>query len=375
MNEDESRDMPGRAALSTPASLPASEMDAASLLFSFGGFLTSSDRKWVFSTRDDAVPMVEAIRLFAKREGIDLDAPEAQPVASTPTPASLPAMEALRTLADYVNASPSGMLTQKVADAIAFASMQNEPSQPAAARVRVGNYRVPAHLAISQPAAASTASDQVARIVHLRADRSRRVYIAGPMTGLPSYNFPAFNAKAEELRAAGWHVENPAEHGHVEGAIWEDYLRWDISRIATCGAIYLLPGWSRSKGASLEVHIAGALGMEIIRADPDEVSQPAAASTPKIQIMSNVVKGRVLYECAVPEGMPAHLQYMHAFRQAVHEGIDFNGADLSMVNGLRWSDVREAGIRNFAGHVLFPQEQAQYDKEMENRCITPKETK
>lgn len=108
-----------------------------------------------------------------------------------------------------------------------------------------------------------TPIEQVQRIVHLRADRRRRVYVAGPMTGLPASNFPAFNARSAELRAAGWHVENPAEHGHIDGAVWADYLRWDISRIATCGSIHLLPGWSKSKGATLEVFIAWVLGMEI----------------------------------------------------------------------------------------------------------------
>lgn len=106
----------------------------------------------------------------------------------------------------------------------------------------------------------------VQRIVQLRADRSKRIYIAGPMTGLPEYNFPAFNAKAAELRAQGWHVENPAEHGHIDGADWADYLRWDISRIATCGAIYLLPGWEQSKGARLEVHIGTVLGIRFYTA-------------------------------------------------------------------------------------------------------------
>jgi hypothetical protein len=108
-----------------------------------------------------------------------------------------------------------------------------------------------------------TPSEQVERIVHLRTDRARRVYIAGPMTGLPELNFPLFNAVAANLRAAGWHVENPAEHGHIEDAGWADYLRWDISRLTTCGSIWLLPGWSSSKGAKLEVHIAKTLGLQI----------------------------------------------------------------------------------------------------------------
>ena len=39
-----------------------------------------------------------------------------------------------------------------------------------------------------------------------------RIYLAGPMSGLPELNYPAFHAKAAELRAAGHHVENPAEN-------------------------------------------------------------------------------------------------------------------------------------------------------------------
>ena len=38
-----------------------------------------------------------------------------------------------------------------------------------------------------------------------------RIYVAGPMTGHPELNFPAFHAAATELRALGHHVENPAE--------------------------------------------------------------------------------------------------------------------------------------------------------------------
>lgn len=60
----------------TPSGLPQPQT-VAQLLFDFGGFLTCSERRWVFSSRDDASPMVEAIRLFAERKGIDLDNPPA----------------------------------------------------------------------------------------------------------------------------------------------------------------------------------------------------------------------------------------------------------------------------------------------------------
>lgn len=97
-------------------------------------------------------------------------------------------------------------------------------------------------------------------------ERTSRVYVAGPMTGLPDLNFPAFHAAAAELRAQGLHVENPAEHGETEGAEWGDYLRYDLGRLATCSAIYLLPGWEKSKGAQLEAHVARTLDMTVMYA-------------------------------------------------------------------------------------------------------------
>lgn len=89
-----------------------------------------------------------------------------------------------------------------------------------------------------------------------------KVYISGPMTGLPDYNFPAFNAAADALRADGFEVENPADKGVIDGWTWTDYLRLDLRIITECDAIYTLPGWRQSPGARLEVHVATALGLE-----------------------------------------------------------------------------------------------------------------
>lgn len=90
-----------------------------------------------------------------------------------------------------------------------------------------------------------------------------RTYLSGPMTGLPDFNFPAFNSAATVLRGEGLDVINPAEHGVIDGWGWADYLRHDISLLATCDQIVLLPGWSQSKGARLELHIAQQLGMRV----------------------------------------------------------------------------------------------------------------
>ncbi len=102
-----------------------------------------------------------------------------------------------------------------------------------------------------------------ARRVQLAAERKGRIYVAGPMTGYPDLNFPAFHTAAAQLREQGWHVENPADHGEVPGAEWADYMHVDVAMLASCCAIYLLPGWSKSRGGSVEAQLAHSLGMEI----------------------------------------------------------------------------------------------------------------
>lgn len=91
----------------------------------------------------------------------------------------------------------------------------------------------------------------------------KRLYISGPMTGMPDWNYPAFNAKASELRAMGLEVVNPAEDKEPD-LEWSDYLRIDIRLLMDCDGIYMLPGWSESRGARLEHHVARELGFFVV---------------------------------------------------------------------------------------------------------------
>ena len=93
-------------------------------------------------------------------------------------------------------------------------------------------------------------------------------YIAGPMTGLPDLNSPAFHAKASELRAKGFDVVNPAEINPDQHLSWQECMRTDIAALVFCDGIYLLPGWEASKGATLEHHIAERLGLQITYPEP-----------------------------------------------------------------------------------------------------------
>lgn len=94
-----------------------------------------------------------------------------------------------------------------------------------------------------------------------------RVYLSGPMAGLPEHNFPAFHAHAALLRAQGHDVVNPAELDH-QGSSWEGCLRTDLREMCTCDAIALMPGWEASKGANLELHVAHRLGMQVLHLPP-----------------------------------------------------------------------------------------------------------
>ncbi len=106
-----------------------------------------------------------------------------------------------------------------------------------------------------------------------------RIYIAGPMTGLPDLNFPAFHAAAAALRAAGYTVINPAELNSNPDASWYECMRIDIREMITCDSICLLPNWTMSRGARLEFHIAAQLNMQILDA---ATFIPAAVKVPAI---------------------------------------------------------------------------------------------
>lgn len=91
-----------------------------------------------------------------------------------------------------------------------------------------------------------------------------RIYIAGPMTGLPELNFPAFFAKEAELNEHKYHVINPARMSKGLPRSRESYLRADIKALVDCDAIYFLPGWEDSPGACLEYHIAKELKLVVL---------------------------------------------------------------------------------------------------------------
>jgi hypothetical protein len=96
-----------------------------------------------------------------------------------------------------------------------------------------------------------------------RSTTRTRLCIAGPMTGLPDFNYPAFHMAAAQLRAAGYSVTNPAENGLREGTRWVECMDRAIPQIFDAEGLALLPGYHSSNGARIEVAIARRRGIPI----------------------------------------------------------------------------------------------------------------
>ena len=116
----------------------------------------------------------------------------------------------------------------------------------------------------------------------------KKIYVAGPMSNIPAFNFPAFFRAASQLESLGWEVFNPAQAdierygvdfskmcptgSHEEAnkaagtpVTYRDCLRADLNYILDhADAIALLPGWENSKGCKAELALAECLQLEVI---------------------------------------------------------------------------------------------------------------
>ena len=90
-----------------------------------------------------------------------------------------------------------------------------------------------------------------------------RVYLAGPMTGLPHNNTPAFEQAYDYLERRGLEVVLPPGMSTSDDVSYRDVLPKDIVAMATCDAVVLLPGYEQSRGVGLEVHAADLFEMPV----------------------------------------------------------------------------------------------------------------
>jgi Domain of unknown function (DUF4406) len=106
--------------------------------------------------------------------------------------------------------------------------------------------------------------------------RKIRVYICGPISGIPEHNKPAFDAMESELRSLGLEPINPhLTCAHIKREFyptdkdhWQACMRADIRELMRADMITLLPGWENSKGAKIEIALARELSIKEFKLRP-----------------------------------------------------------------------------------------------------------
>lgn len=93
-----------------------------------------------------------------------------------------------------------------------------------------------------------------------------KVYIAGAITNNPDYK-EQFAEAEKKLIAEGNAVVNPVKNLGFE---YKDYIDMGLCELMHCEAIYMLPGFEKSKGAMLEFTYAVTVGMKIFRKEGEE---------------------------------------------------------------------------------------------------------
>ena len=185
-----------------------------------------------------------------------------------------------------------------------------------------------------------------------------KIYIAGPMTGIKDWNFPAFFAAEKQLENLGYDVVNPA---HNDGAtvqealesagspespnnLWSYYMKRDLPHVMDCDMICLLPGWQKSKGASLEVAVAKAIGLPLMVLKDGEL-------IPRVEIVGLSGWARSGKDTVASRLIEKHgytrVSFADAMREALYKlnpEIDVDGYDMRLataVDLMGWEQLKD----------------------------------
>lgn len=90
-----------------------------------------------------------------------------------------------------------------------------------------------------------------------------RVYVIGAVSGIAKDNRSAFERVRQSLmEALKCEVEIP--HDIIpSGSLWGDAMRQSIRRLMEADLVAALPGWQKSKGATIEHDIAQRVGIPV----------------------------------------------------------------------------------------------------------------
>ena len=91
----------------------------------------------------------------------------------------------------------------------------------------------------------------------------KKIYIAGPISGMEEKAAEKFAEAEIFLKAKGYEVINPMKLAHDHDKTWKAYMLECLHILLQCDEVYMLNGWRKSKGAKLEHRIASDFDLPI----------------------------------------------------------------------------------------------------------------
>jgi hypothetical protein len=92
-----------------------------------------------------------------------------------------------------------------------------------------------------------------------------KIYISGAITNNPNAKAQFDKAKKTLLELnKGYEPISPMDLPHEHDQSWNAFMREDIKAMIDCQGIYLIEGWTTSKGARIEKELAQSLDFKII---------------------------------------------------------------------------------------------------------------
>ena len=158
-----------------------------------------------------------------------------------------------------------------------------------------------------------------------------RIYISGAISGRPIEEARAqFQETEDRLQAEGWETVNPLKNGLPEHAPWSAHMAVDILSLLGCDALFLLPGWEESQGATIEAGVARLTGKSIYRSRDQRVvfarmifarqAKDSGASFPEIGRAIRHHHTTVIYWL---KRYPTEYQYTPEFRKMADKVSEF----------------------------------------------------
>lgn len=126
-----------------------------------------------------------------------------------------------------------------------------------------------------------------------------KLYLAGPMRGIPQFNFPAFEEAAARLRGWDYEIWSPHEADLAAGEKADGpflgmrhYMKRDMLPLLECDGVALLPGWQNSTGALIESFVMRMIDgplMSAIDLAPIDLTEHAVAVVKKLGLNAWIV--------------------------------------------------------------------------------------